>query len=381
MKQVAARPADRSSPRERTSERLEQRLARRGGGLELLRVPAALFGAVARVRSALYDRRLLPIAELEVAVVSVGNLTAGGTGKTPMAAWIARAFERRGWRPGILSRGYGRARDAGSRDEASALALNDEGEELARTLPDVPHVQDANRVRGGQALVDRGVDAIVLDDGFQHRRLHRDVDVVLVDATRPWGLAAPPGGGEPVRAFLPRGLLREPPAALARADAIVITRSDAVAGTELARLEGLVEELAPGRPIALARHAPVALRVQGADVGLASLAGREVDLVSGIGNPEAFEATVSGLGATVREHRAFPDHHPYSKGDLAGLSRPLVTTAKDAVKLEGFAGELHVLDVELAVTSGESVLHALLEALPESRRLVERRAFHEGLHG
>lgn len=364
------------------SERLERRLAHRGGRVELLRLPAALFGAAARARCALYDRRLLPIAELDVPVVSVGNLTAGGTGKTPMVAWIVRALAGRGWRPGILSRGYGRTRDR-SRDEGEARSLNDEGRLLARLLPEVPHVQDKNRVRGAWQLARQGVDAVVVDDGFQHRRLHRDLDVVLVDAMRPWGLAAPPDGSEPVRAFLPRGLLREPPAALARADAIVITRADTVSEAELARLSGLVEELAPGRPIALARHAPAGLRdAAGADVGLAFLEGREVDLVSGVGNPEAFEATVSTLGATVREHRAFPDHHDYGPEDLAGFGqRPVVTTGKDAVKLESYAGPLHVLDVELELVAGESVLHAMLEALPESPRRAERRALHEGLHG
>ena len=383
LKQGAARPADHFP----MSERLERRLARRGGRVEFLRLPAALFGVAARARSALYDRRLLPVTELDVPVVSVGNLTAGGTGKTPMVAWIVRALAGRGWRAGILSRGYGpsgygpsRVR---SRAEGLTRNLNDEGRLLARLLPDVPHVQDKHRVRGAWLLARQGVDAIVVDDGFQHRRLHRDLDVVLVDVTRPWGLAAPPEGGEPVRAFLPRGLLREPPPALARADVIVITRADAASEAELARLSGRIEAFAPGRPIALARHAPVALRAaDGTDAGLGFLGGRAVDLVSGVGNPEAFEATVRALGATVREHRVFPDHHDYGPEDLVGYGeRPVVTTAKDAVKLECFAGPLYVLDVELEFVSGESVLHALLEALPESPRLLERRALHEGLHG
>ena len=368
------------------SERLERRLARRGGRIELLRLPAALFGAAARVRSALYDRRFLPVTELDVPVVSVGNLTAGGTGKTPMVAWIVRALAGRGWRAGILSRGYGHPRDRSrdrSRNEEVTRSLNDEGRLRARLLPAVPPVPDKRRVRGGWQLARQGVDAIVVDDGFQHRRLHRDLDVVLVDVTRPWGLAAPPEGGEPVRAFLPRGLLREPPAALARADVIVITRADAASEAELARLSSNIEVFAPGRPIALARHAPVALReADCADAGLGFLRGREVDLVSGVGNPEAFEATARSLGATVRKHRVFPDHHDYRPEDLVGFGeRPVVTTAKDAVKLEGFTGPLCVLDVELEFVSGESVLHALLEALPESPRLVERRALHEGLHG
>jgi len=337
--------------------RLELRLARRGGAVELLRVPAALFGAAARLRRSAFDAGLLPAHRLAVPVVSVGNLSTGGTGKTPMCALIVRELAARGLAPGLLSRGH----------RAGADGRNDEARLLDELCPGVPHVQSKDRVRGGEELVARGSGSIVLDDGFQHRRLHRDLDLVLVDATRPWGLPAPEAGGEPVCALLPRGLLREPPSSLARAHAIAITRADQVDASRLEALEGEIERAAPGVPVLRAGHRAVRLRdEQGSERPLASLRGAEVDLVSGIGNPEAFERTARALGARVRAHRAFEDHHAYAKGDLDGLGSggvAVLTTAKDAVKLAPIGSPVRVLDVEIALTSGAGVLGALLDAL------------------
>jgi len=353
--------------------RADERLARRGGVVEFLRVPAALFAGLVHVRGALYDRGLLPVERLEVPVISVGNLSAGGTGKTPMVEWIARELRTAERRPGILSRGYGREGED----------LNDEGQLLAELLPDVPHVQNRSRAEGGRELERQGVQSIVLDDGFQHRRLHRDLDLVLVDATRPWGLAAPRKGGDAVRAYLPRGLLREAPAALSRADAVVLTRCGSVPRAELDSLRALIEDAAPGLPIAEALHRPRALRVlpAGDERALETLRGATLDLVSAIGNPEAFENTVRGLGAEIGQHRVFPDHHTYAPGDLDGLAECVVTTAKDAVKLGSIGREVQVLDIALAFTAGEAVIRALLDALPPSRSDRERAALHEGLHG
>ena len=357
--------------------RPERWLARRGGVVELLRVPALAFGLIARTRAGLYDRALLPRERLEVPVVSVGNLSAGGTGKSPCVVFLARRLRARGRRPGVLSRGY-RARAADPRRE------NDESLALARELPDVPRVQRKDRVAGGRELIAAGCEVIVLDDGFQHRRLARDLDLVLVDALRPWGLAAP-DGEEPVRELLPRGLLREPPAALRRADALVLTRSDQVAAARRDALVRELEALAPGRPVLLAEHRPRALRApDGTLFSPEALAGREVDVVSGIGNPEAFEASVAGLGARIRARRRFPDHHAFAPEDLSGLGadgRWIVTTAKDAVKLDPPPPGLRTLLVDFALATGEPVLDALLDALPPADAARRRRALHEGMHG
>src|SRR5262245_865699 len=220
--------------------RIDMSLARRGGARELLHLPAALYAGLARLRSSGYERGWLGCERVDAPVISVGNLSEGGTGKTPCVAFLAHELQRRCWRVGVLSRGYGARR--GTRE-------NDEAAWLRRALPDVELEQDPDRCAGARALLARGVDAILLDDGFQHRRLARDADLVLLDATRPWGLPPPPGGGPPVRACLPRGFLREPAQALARADALCITRADQVAPQELDALRAELLRFAPGKPI------------------------------------------------------------------------------------------------------------------------------------
>lgn len=352
------------------ARRLEDALARRGGWVEALRGPALLFALVVRARRAAYDRGFAPRVRVGVPVVSIGNLTTGGTGKTPMCAWVVRSLERRGLRVGLLSRGYG----------AESGARNDEALLLERLLPGVPHVQDKDRARGAQALVELGVDAIVLDDGFQHRRLARDVDLVLVDATRPFGLASLDGKA-PVRALLPRGLLREPPSSLLRADAIVLTRCEQVDGAKLVELERELGSIAPGVPIARAEHrAARFVDADGRAHELAWIRGREVDLASGLGHPAAFEASVRALGALVREHRVFPDHHAFARGDLDGFgsARPLVVSAKDAVKLAPLGVPFTALEIELAFASSTSALEALLESRV---RKLDRSALHAGTNG
>lgn len=370
------------APPDVRSVRRPEWLAERGGAVELLRVPSAIFGALSGARARLFDLGLLPAARLDVPVVSVGNLSTGGTGKSPCVALVCRELRARGRRPAVLSRGYAAPGDG----------ANDEALVLARELPDLPQRSDPDRLRGGERLVEEsGCDVVVLDDGFQHRSLARDLDLVLVDALRPWGLPAPSAGGAPVRALLPRGLLRERPSALARADLLVLTRTDQLERERLAELEEELESLAPGRPIAHAIHRPRTLRrlvPDARDTHLDALAGRLVDVVSGIGNPAALEATLHGLGARVAQHRAFPDHHAYRPADLEGLGageRWIVTTEKDAVKLERLdlpqRAALRVLGVELELVRGAGVLDALLDALAPGSRERERAVLHEGLHG
>ncbi len=372
------------APARESAPRIDLRLARRGGALELLRLPAALFAGLARLRATGYERGWLASTRVEAPVVSVGNLTAGGTGKTPCVAFLVRELQRRGWRPGVLSRGYRAPRAADGRTvEGTDERANDEARWLAAALPGVERVQDPDRVAGAQRLIERGADAIVLDDGFQHRRLARDLDLVLVDATRPWGLPPPPGGGAPVRACLPRGLLREPPAALARADALVLTRADQTDARTLEALAGELAACAPGRPILRAAHRAARLAdPDGVALALDELGGREVELLSALGNPEAFQRSVEALGARVVAHRVLPDHHAYTARDLEGAAagRWLVTSEKDAVKLAGFR-RCHVLGTEFELLEGAAVLAALLDGLRPGPARRARAALHEGLHG
>lgn len=328
-----------------------------------MRPLSALYRGITGLRNAAFDAGLFATQRLAVPVVSVGNLSVGGTGKTPMVVWVARELIARGRKPGVLSRGY---RAQGEQ--------NDEGRLLERLLPGVPQVQNPDRVAGGGQLIAAGADVIVLDDGFQHRRLGRDVDLVLVDATRPWGLPLPAGGGDAVCALLPRGFLREAPSGLARASAVVLTRCDQVEEAALSRLERELERSAPGVPRARARHRATQVSTPEGVKPLTELAGREVVLVSGLGNPEAFERSARDAGARIVATKRFPDHHHFRRAELEQLAphgAMILTSSKDAVKFETEGVPCWVLEVELELLSGNAVLEALLDSVrvPGAKRV------------
>jgi tetraacyldisaccharide 4'-kinase len=273
-------------------------------------------------RNACYNRRWKTVLRTSVSVVSVGNLSLGGTGKTPLVEYVARFYRELEIAVAILSRGYGA--EGGRNDEAMILEEN---------LPDVPHYQDPDRVAAAaRAIEESESELLVLDDGFQHRRLHRDLDVVVVDATRP-----------PSADYIfPRGTLREPVRGLRRAGAIVLSRCNQVAAAELNALTRWLERRAPGRPIAATEHRPLELIGGGEPEPVESLRERTVAAFCGIGNPAAFRRTLEALGAHVVEFRAFGDHHAYSRKDVDDLGRwagglpadaLVVTTQKDWVKL------------------------------------------------
>lgn len=291
----------------------------------ILAALAVPYAAAVAIRNDLYDRGLLPQRAATIPVVSVGNLTLGGTGKTPLVAWLARELIDLGRRPAVVSRGYA-ARPAQTSDEAAELAI---------LLPGVPHVADRDRTAATERAAGLGADVVVLDDGFQHRRLLRNLDILTIDATDPFGC----------NRLVPRGLLREPLAGLARSDAIVLSRADRIDADGRAAIRSAVARARRGRPLAAwveTTHAPVGLRsFGGAAAPLESLAGRRVLAFCGIGNPAAFRHTLSSLGATLVGFRSFADHHHYSTADLDALAGEaatggaelLVTTLKDLVRL------------------------------------------------
>lgn len=323
-------------------------------GLALLALP---YGAAVALRNAAYDRGMLRRHAAGVPVVCVGNLTLGGTGKTPLVAWVVNVLRRRGVEPAIVSRGYGAARGTTS-DEAADLAL---------VLGGVDHVADRDRVAAARRAVGQGATAVVLDDGFQHRRLARDLDIVAVDATDPYGVGH----------LFPRGMLREPLAAIGRAGAVVITRAAAVDAAARREIRRRLERACPGRAPAVwaeADHAPVRLRTwDGTEFPLAALAGARVTACAGIGNPQAFRHTLAGLGAEVAHFRAFADHHAYAAADLDLLAADarkagaafVATTVKDLVKLrrtEVDGRRLVAVEVALEITSGREELERLIAA-------------------
>ncbi len=300
---------------------------------------SGLYGAGVALRLALYRRGVLAVRGAARPVVSVGNVAAGGTGKTPFVRWLAGELLRRGRHPSILTRGYGRA-SRGTvvvSDGRGALAsVADSGDEpalLARALPSVPIVAAARRRIAAARAETLGtpVDLHILDDGFSHVALARDVDVVLLDAT------APDAGG----ALLPAGRLREPLSSLARADLLVVTKTeqaDAGPALEIAR------RFAPGVPVYRARTE--VLGVTGRDglpVEPGDLPAGTTVAVAGIARPEAFRATLASVGIEPAELLAFRDHEPYGPATVGRIERALeesgatavVTTEKDAVKLDG----------------------------------------------
>jgi tetraacyldisaccharide 4'-kinase len=288
-----------------------------------------LWGAGARLHRA--SRSWRPPRRLGNRVVSVGNLVVGGSGKTPTAAWIAAGLHRRGHKVVLASRGY-----RGARREAVHVvsdgryvysrfeAAGDEPMLLAAHAPGVPVLVGRDRsLVGLRALSAFGADVLVLDDGFHHHRLHRDVDIVTFDA----GLGF--GNGW----VLPRGPLREPPAALRHADAVVV-----VDGHLPEEDEARIARLAPDAERFAARRRPRALRPLrgGVAESPASLAGADVGLLAALARPGGFRRTLESLGARVVAERCFRDHHRYRPRDLRGLAAEAprwITTEKDAVKL------------------------------------------------
>lgn len=277
------------------------------------------------LRNAGFDRGIRKPQRVNAPVISVGNLTTGGTGKTPVVALVVQILQQQDRIPGIISRGYGSV-------DGQA---NDEKRVLERLCPGVPHEQNSSRYTAACKLISTtDIDTIVMDDGYQHRQLHRELDIVLIDATNPFGY----------HHLLPRGLLREPLTALKRADMVLITRSDMVAESVLAAIEERVRKIEPKQANRIGR---VEFRPSGLIDGhgrrypVEELSDQPVMLVSGIGNPEAFAETCRKIGLRVEATQWFPDHHHYTTEDLTviaeraasrGINR-VVTTVKDQVKI------------------------------------------------
>jgi tetraacyldisaccharide 4'-kinase len=346
-----------------------------GAGDALLLPPLAVaelaFRAGAALRGALYDRGLLAAARADAPVVSIGNLAVGGAGKTPAAIAVAGRLAARGRKVAVLSRGYGAVRtDArvvsdGARVLLSAAEGGDEPVLLARRLPGVAVLCGPSRATLARlATASLGADALLLDDGFQHRALARELDVVVLDGADPFGNGR----------LLPRGPNREPAGALRRAGLVWISRVDLAEPARVEALRALARETTGRAPVE-SRHAPVEV-LDGAlaqRFGLEALRGRRVLALSALARPGAFRRTLAALGAEVILERAFRDHHRFTDPELADVLRAaeaarcdlVVTTEKDAVRLApGQAGDarLRVLRIEAELVRGGAALDEALDA-------------------
>ncbi len=339
--------------------------------LSPLLLAEGLFRAGVRARAALYDHGMARVARPPVPVVSVGNLAVGGAGKTPVAIAIGARLAAAGRAVAVLSRGYGAIRtDERVVSDGRALLLGaaeggDEPVLVARRLPGVRVLCGPRRAAlARRAVGELGADVLLLDDGFQHRALARDLDVVVLDASNPFG------NGH----CLPRGPNREPRSALGRAGLVWLARVDEAApgAPEAERLRELALRLT-GRPPVESRHAPRDV-LDGAlsrSLGLPWLAGRRVLLLSGVARPESFRRTATGLGAVVAAERSYPDHHRFGDAELdealAAAGREgcdaVLLTEKDAVRLSPERGRderLRVLRIEAEVVAGAASLAAAL---------------------
>lgn len=334
----------------------------------LLFVPGVLYGRAVEARNALYDRGWLRPRRLPCPAVSFGNLTVGGTGKTPITLHCARALRDAGLAVGVVSRGYGRRGGRGAllvsdgrAILADARSAGDEPCLIARGAPGVRVAVGADRERAARLLLEPAPpDVLLLDDAFQHRSVARDLDVLLVDGVEPFG------NGK----ILPFGPMREPAAAVARAGALVVTRGD---GGCPAALRDLLERHHPNVPLFHARLAPGRfVPPRGEPVAAARLAGAAALAFSGIARPDRFEADLESIGLRLVARRRFPDHHLYTPGDLDTLAAEtrrsgaevVVTTEKDLVRLGPLAVDrpLYALSIEV-IFAGADLPRFLLERL------------------
>jgi tetraacyldisaccharide 4'-kinase len=334
---------------------------------------SALYKVVTQTRLAAYNRGLLPVTKLPVPVISIGNLTTGGTGKTPLVEWVCRTLARKQRNVCILTRGYGRSNRTarvivsdGSAVLTSATEAGDEPFLLAQNLKGLAAVvSDPNRIDAGKWAIDNlGAEVFVLDDGFQHLALARDLNILAIDATDPWG------GGK----LLPAGRLREPPSGLSRADCVVVTRADQ--SDELDSLAAEIKSLVGSHPIVTSEMIVKGISRMNSE--------RQEKLLSlpqpaaafcAIGNPASFFKLLRRAGVDPVFTRTFRDHYQYTQVDLDSLiqesrkagAQSIITTAKDAVKLQQNKFELpcYVLNIEIVIEHGDrfvQMVHAVVSA-------------------
>ena len=320
--------------------------------VSLLSAASALYGTAQKLRAGCYRQNLLQSKKLPCSVISVGNLTVGGTGKTPMTIYLAGKLQQAGARVAVISRGYkGSAESSGGVvSDGKHLLLNSEqaGDEpflIASRLKNLPVIVGKNRFEAGLLAVEKfHPDVIVLDDGFQHLRLKRDLDLVLLDCTRPFGNSH----------LLPRGKLREPVEALTRASACILTRAQSGADEAVSVSLGKIKALVPQIPIFTSFHDPYFYAIKsGAQIPLHEIANflssheleeikqQKVFAFSGIARNDDFRRTVEKNGFNIRGFCEFSDHHRYSRNDRARIVRTaqeagadcLITTEKDHARI------------------------------------------------
>lgn len=328
----------------------------------LLNIAAVFYGLGISLRNWLFDGGQAVTAaglvtsdrtHVTVPVISVGNITVGGTGKTPLVIWLCNLLREQNVNCAILTRGY-----------KAATGRDDEPGMLAKNCPGTAVVVNPDRLAGAiEAVKKHRAQVLIMDDGFQHRRLHRDIDIVTIDAMLPFGYGR----------LLPAGLLREPVSALKRAQAAIITRCDLVSRDMLTELTATIGRINPGMIVAQAIHSPVFAISGEKQIPLEELKNKKVFVFCGIANPQAFLATVSLVGANITGSKVYDDHHSYTAGDIEEIYRDaaqsgaemILTTEKDYNKIDLPGNpsvlELAYLAVRLQFIDGADRIRELIE--------------------
>lgn len=326
-----------------------------------------IYGFVVKTRIFFYKNGILKRVRLPVPVISVGNITMGGTGKTPVVEYISKYLQKKGKRVAVLSRGYA----AAIRYEKSSLAknvCNDEYLVLKENIPDIPNFLNKDRVKSGlEAIKQFQAEYLLLDDGFQHIRLARDLDIVIIDVLNPFGYEH----------VVPRGMLREPLEELKRADMIMLTHVDQCGHETIEGIINRLSEVARHVPLVETVHKPMWLEsLQGAETTDVNwLQGKRVLAFCAIGNPASFRKSIEGLGGELLDFRIFPDHHIYTSSELAELNaeaqrmKPdaIIVTQKDRVKIENdhiqWDFPLWTLKMEICIVKGYEIFENKINAI------------------
>jgi len=348
----------------------------RGAGAAALRgllcCASQVYKLAVLLRGGLYSLGVLKTYRAAVPVISVGNITTGGTGKTPLVVWLVKFLQGKGLSCAVLTRGYKAGKRCGKE-------TSDEPAILASHCPGTKVIVEPDRIAGANEATEKfGADVIVLDDGFQHVRLGRDLDIVTIDALCPFGYEK----------LLPAGLLREPVWALRRAQAVVITRCDQQSEEQLARIEKKLRSVNPGLTVARSVHRALFAESLGGDsIALENLKGKKVFAFCGIGNPEAFFNTLELLGAQPAGTKAYADHHDYKGDDISDIltqasrlrAEYVLTTEKDWTRVAALLRKMKnesqtesaqskqdvvfgCLHIELQLTAGAEQFKSLIES-------------------
>jgi tetraacyldisaccharide 4'-kinase len=342
----------------------------------ILYIISLLYRLMINLRNRLYDHKIFQEVKLPCPVISVGNITTGGTGKTPCVIWLAQMLQEQGFKPAVLSRGYGGNSSSpanivsdGSNILLSCTIAGDEPLLIAQSLNGIPVITGPKRILTGQTAIDNfGVNVLICDDAFQHRQIFRNINLVLLDSEKPLGNGY----------MLPRGNLREPAEALNRADAFIQTRTN-----KAMAVNGIISKLAATEniPVFVSCHKPVDA-VKGdysIKLPLTELQGKKVCAFAGIARPDSFKKIILAAGAQIISFDIFPDHHRYSQKELADICNNflknnadlLMTTEKDGMRLQEyteFLRGIYLLRIELEIISaGDSLKNFILAKLRENR--------------